>query len=156
MTVPPRDPVADELALRDLVNRYADAVSRHDARAVAELFVDDGEWEVAGYGNPRGHDAIAAFLASMLEGWTRMIHGLVSGRIVLDPTHHDRAHGRWYIVEFGQRADGVEVFFSGVYHDEYARDAGLWRFARRRYDSQFRRVGSEVTTSPFPADVDSA
>ena len=45
---------------------------------------------------------------------------------------------------------GDEVFFAGVYHDEYTRDGGVWRFARRRYHSLFRRTGDTVATSPFP------
>jgi ketosteroid isomerase-like protein len=153
MSAAPHDPVADELALRNLVNHYADAVSRQDAAGVALLFSADGEWEVIGHGHPKGRDEIAAFLSGLVTGWETIVHALLSGRVHLDPTDHDRASGRWYISEFGRRVDGTEVFFSGVYHDEYARDAGIWRFARRRYDSMFRRVGSTVTTSPFPADV---
>jgi len=149
------DPVATELALRDLVARYADAVSRQDPAAVAELFTPDGVWRVGGYGEPRGHAEITAFLAGLLDSWSTIVHALASGRVHLDPADPDRATGRWYITEFGQRTDGAEVFFAGVYHDEYVRDAGVWRFAQRRYDSMFRRVGSDLTTSPFPTDVPS-
>lgn len=145
-----RDPVADELTLRDLLARAADAITRRDVDAVAELFVADGEWVVSGYGEPRGRAAIRGFLSDLLHDWTVIVHALLSGRVHLDPVDPDRATGRWYVAEFGQRADGTEVFFSGVYHDTYVRDAGIWRFARRRYDSLFRRVGSTVSTSPFP------
>lgn len=147
------DPVIEELALRDLVARYADAVSRQDSAAVAECFAPDGVWQVAGYGEPRGRDEIVAFLDGLLGSWDVIVHALLSGRVHLDPTDHHRAAGRWYISEFGRRTDGTEVFFAGVYHDEYVRDAGLWRFGRRRYDSMFRRVGDQLTTSPFPADA---
>ena len=153
MSVVPYDPVTEELALRDLVHRYADAVSRCDSEAVAQCFTADGVWDVRGHGESQGRAEIAAFLDGLLDGWTTIVHALLSGRVHLDPTDHDRATGRWYIAEFGQRADGTEVHFAGVYHDEYVRDAGRWRFARRRYDSMFRRVGDELTTSPFPADV---
>lgn len=144
------DPVAEELAIRDLVHRYADAVSRQDSAAVAECFAPDGVWSVGGYGEPRGHAEIAAFLDGLLDSWDVIVHALLSGRVHLDPTDHDRATGRWYISEFGRRGDGTEVFFAGVYHDEYVRTGGLWHFGRRRYDSMFRRVGDTLTTSPFP------
>ena len=36
-------------------------------------------------------------------------------------------------------------------HDEYVRVAGGWRFARRRYDGMFARIGDQVTTTPFPS-----
>ena len=145
--------MTEELRLRDLVDRYADAVSRQDHAAVAELFTVDGVWDVRGHGEPGGRAEIAAFLGGLLEHWVTIVHALASGRVHLDPADPDRATGRWYITEFGQRADGTEVFFAGVYHDEYVRDAGVWRFARRRYDSMFRRVGPDLTTSPFPTDV---
>lgn len=147
------DPVTEELALRDLVHRSADAVSRQDSQAVADCFTADGTWDVRGHGTSQGRIEIAAFFDGLVDGWDTIVHALLSGRVHLDPTNHARATGRWYIAEFGQRADGTEVYFSGVYHDEYVRDAGLWRFGRRRYDSLFRRVGDTVTTSPFPEDV---
>jgi ketosteroid isomerase-like protein len=150
MTDAPRDPVAEELALRNLVARYADAISRQDSGTVAELFTADGEWVVTGHGEPRGHDEIVAFLDGLLTNWNGIVHALLSGRIHLDPADHDRASGRWYISEFGQLQSGDDVFFAGVYHDVYVRDAGLWRFARRQYNSLFRRTGDTVVTTPFP------
>ena len=78
------------------------------------------------------------------------MHALLSGTVTLDAADPFRATGRWYISEFGQMQSGDEVFFAGVYHDEYTRDGGVWRFARRRYDSLFRRTGAGVATSPFP------
>jgi len=147
------DAVAEELALRDLVHRYADAVSRRDSVAVAECFAADGVWSVGGYGEPRGRDEIVAFLDGLLGSWDVIVHALLSGRVHLDPTDRRRATGRWYISEFGRRTDGTEVFFAGVYHDVYGRDGDGWRFRHRRYDSMFRRVGDALTTSPFPADA---
>lgn len=148
-----RDRVAEELALRDLVARYADAVCRQDSHAVAECFTADGVWTVTGYGEPRGRTEIVAFLDGLLDGWEVIVHALLSGRVGIDPSDHDRATGRWYISELGRRRDGTDVLFAGVYHDEYVREGGSWRFGRRRYDSMFRRVGADVTTSPFPADA---
>lgn len=147
------DPIADELALRDLVSRFADAVTRRDGDSLAALFAVDGEWAVTGYGSPRGPEEIGRFIEGLLETWTVLVQGLLSGRIHLDPADHDRAAGRWYITEFGQRADGLDVVFAGVYHDTYVRVGGLWRFARRRYDSLYRNLDGAVTTIPFPADA---
>jgi ketosteroid isomerase-like protein len=145
-----RDRVGDELAVRSLVARYADAVTRMEADALRELFAPDGEWIVTGHGEPRGHDDIVAFLDGLLANWNGIVHALLSGTINFDATDPFRATGRWYIAEFGQMKSGDEVFFAGVYHDEYQRDAGAWRFARRRYDSLFRRAGGTVATTPFP------
>jgi ketosteroid isomerase-like protein len=153
VTAAPRDLVGEELALRNLVARYADAVTRKDSGGVAALLVPDGEWIVAGHGEPRGHAEIRAFLDGLLANWNGIVHALLSGQIHLDARDHDRATGRWYISEFGQLTNGDEVFFAGVYHDTYARDEGLWRFARREYHSLFRRTGAGVATSPFPGST---
>lgn len=147
---PASDPVATELAVRDLVHRYADAVCRMDVDAVAACFVDDSVWTVTGYGEPRGRAEIADFLRGLLGGWSVIVHALLSGRVAVDDPEPGRATGRWYISEFGLRADGTEVRFAGVYHDVYVRDGDGWRFRSRRYDSMFRAVGTEVAGSPFP------
>lgn len=149
-----RDAVADELAIRDLVNRHADATSRLDAAGVAENFTEDAEWLATQIGaGGRGRDDLRALFAKLLQGWNVLIQGLLSGHVRLDPAEPDRATGRWYIYEFGQRADGSNFLSSGVYHDEYVREGEAWRFARRRYDSMYSRRGDAVTTSPFPADA---
>lgn len=149
----PRDPVADELAIRDLVNHYADAASRRDPAGVASAFTADGEWEAAGLGHHRGRDALTPFFTRMLEGWNAFVQGLLSGRVVLDAADPDRATGRWYVLEIGQRANGSDFSVAGVYHDAYAREADAWRIARRRYDPLLSRRDDVVTASAFPADV---
>lgn len=42
----------DAVALRDLVDRYADAVDRRDARALRSVFADDGALWVQADGGP--------------------------------------------------------------------------------------------------------
>ena len=73
-----RDRVADELALRNLVARYADAVTRMEASALRDLFTPRGEWIVTGHGEPRGHDEIVAFLEGLLAKWSGIVHALLS------------------------------------------------------------------------------
>ncbi|MFM8303397.1 MAG: nuclear transport factor 2 family protein [Actinomycetota bacterium] len=152
MTPAPDDPVT-RLEVHDLLHRYADAVCRKASPEVAALFTGDGVWKVGGYGEPTGPAEITAFLDGLLEQWDTIVHALLSYRVHLDASDPDRATGRCYISEFGRRTDGTEVLFAGVYHDEYRREAGEWRFARRRYDSMFRRVGDDLSTSPFPPDA---
>lgn len=142
--------MSDDQALRDLVAAYADAVTRMDSRAVADLFTADGAWIVTGHGEPRGRAEIAAFLDRLLGTWNGIVHALLSGRVHVDATDPLRATGRWYISEFGQLQSGEEVFFAGVYHDHYVRDMGIWRFSRRQYNSLFRRTSAGITTTPFP------
>lgn len=155
MTDSRRDPVADELAIRDLVNRHAAATCRRDPVGVAGNFLADGVWESERLGRVRGREEMSAFFSGLLDGWNLLLQGLLSGHVDLDPVEPDRATGCWYIWEFGQSADGTDFVASGIYDDEYVRDSGRWWFARRRYGPLLRRTGEEVVISPFPADVPS-
>jgi hypothetical protein len=86
-----RDRVADELEIRKVVHRYADAASRRDAAAVATTFIADGQWQSPELGNYQGHDALVPFFTSMLQDWNAFIQGLLSGLVVFDATDSDRA-----------------------------------------------------------------
>src|SRR5581483_4682406 len=111
--------------------RYADASSRRDSGAVASTFTADAEWSSAAIGQFRGREALETFFAEMLSDWTAFIQALLSGVVVFDVVDPDRARGRWFVQETGQRSEGANLIVSGVYHDEYARDAGEWRINRR-------------------------
>ncbi len=101
--------VADETEIRSLVNRYADAASRRDPAGVASTFTDDGEWHAPELGRFEGRGAMVAFFTTMLDGWNFFLHGLQSGVIVVGADDPDRATGRWFVQETGQRADGTNV-----------------------------------------------
>ena len=148
-----RDELADELEIRDLVHRYADASSRRDPAGVASTFTSDGEWTAATLGHCQGRDALVSFFTRMLGDWNAFLQGLLSGLVILDATEPDRAKGRWFVQEIGQRSDGANLSVAGVYHDEYVRDAGAWRIIRRQYDPLLVRADDAVTALPFPTDV---
>jgi hypothetical protein len=96
---------------------------------------------------------MVAFFTSMLNGWNTFLQGLMSGVVVLDPTNADRAAGRWFVQEIGQRCEGDNLSVAGVYHDEYVREIGGCLIMRRRYDPLLRGVDGAVTALPFPTDV---
>jgi uncharacterized protein (TIGR02246 family) len=145
--------IADEHAIRALVHRYADAASRRDPLGVASNFTTDGEWHAPELGRFTGHDAMVSFFTAMLDGWNVFLQGLQSGVTVIDPTNPDRAKGRWFVQEVGQRCEGANLAIAGVYHDEYRREAGVWLIMRRRYDPLLRSADGAVTVLPFPTDV---
>ncbi len=145
--------IADELEIRSLVHRYADAASRRDPAAVASTFTHDGEWQAPELGRHKGRDAMIAFFTFMLDGWNVFLQGLQSGVVVLNAADADHATGRWFVQEVGQRAEGTNLIIAGVYHDEYRREAGVWLIMRRRYDPLLRSTDGAVTALPFPTDV---
>ena len=145
--------VADELEIRSLVHRYADAASRRDPLGVASTFTNHGEWHAPELGRHKGHDAMVTFFSAMLGGWNVFLQGLQSGVVVLDAADADHAAGRWFVQEVGQRSEGTNLTIAGVYHDEYRREAGAWLINRRRYDPLLRSVDGAVTVLPFPTDV---
>jgi uncharacterized protein (TIGR02246 family) len=145
--------IADELEIRSLAHRYADAASRRDPAAVARTFTNDGEWHAPELGRHKGRDAMIAFFTSMLDGWNVFLQGLQSGVVVFNAADADHAAGRWFVQEVGQRAEGTNLTIAGVYHDEYRREDGAWFINRRRYDPLLRSVDGAVTVLPFPTDL---
>jgi ketosteroid isomerase-like protein len=148
-----RDKVADELEIRDLAHRYADASSRRDSAGVASVFTSGAEWTSAAVGQFHGRDALEAFFTEMLGDWNAFFQALLSGVVVFDAADPDGARGRWFVQETGQRSEGANLIVSGVYHDEYVRDAGTWRINRRQYDPLLIRADDSVTALPYPIDV---
>jgi ketosteroid isomerase-like protein len=143
----------DEHEIRSLVHRYADAASRRDAAGVVSAFAPDSQWYSPPLGRFTGRDAMLSFFTAMLDGWKVFLQAMMSGIVVVDSANPDRAVGRWFVQESGQRAEGTDLIISGVYHDEYIRDAGAWLIAHRRYDALLRNTDGQVTTQPFPTDV---
>lgn len=145
--------MGDEQAIRSLVHRYADAASRRDPAGIAGTFTTDGVWYAPELGRFTGRAAMHSFFSSMLDGWNVFLQALMSGVIIVDASNPDRAVGRWFVQETGQRAEGTTLIISGVYHDEYIRETGAWRILHRRYDALLRNTDGQVTTRPFPTDV---
>ena len=120
--------VADELEIRALVARYADAVNARDEAAWAATWSDDGVWELMGQA-PSGRDAVVAFWRTAMGFFESVIQQVSEGSIVLDG---DTGTGRWTINEHGRTAKGDAMLMIGVYEDRYLRTADGWRFQHRK------------------------
>lgn len=120
--------VRDELAIRNLVARYADAVNRRDEAAWADTWAEAGEWSLLGRA-AQGREAARELLAEFLAGLSLVVQVPASGVVRVQG---DRATGRWTITEQGKLANGNAFLSLAAYDDEYERGAGEWRFASRR------------------------
>lgn len=135
---------ADELAIRGLIERYADAVNRGDAADWAALWSDDGVWELFGR-RIAGRQAVASAFEGAMGGFAFVFHLVHSAVIDVDG---DAARGRWTISEQLVDASGRPGMLLALYHDEYRRDRGEWRIARRRLEPLYQ--GPPDLSGPLP------
>jgi len=136
------NPLDDELALRNLMARYVDAVNRYDADAWIATWEEDAVWYLL---EPpaRGRDAILALWRQMMASFEC---ALMLPSSCLFEVAGDTASGHWYLHEYLRDRQGVATAVLSRYQDTYARRGGQWRFQTRRY--QFLYQG--------PADLSGA
>jgi len=126
------DPVADELAIRNLIARMAHTVDRGAVEDYAPLLAPDARW-VMPMGEPAvGPEAImdgvrsrrAAGSAGPGSG-TR--HTITTTLVEVD-RDSARAWSYWIYISTG---DAPRILMNGLYTDTFRRMAGRWVFAER-------------------------
>ena len=124
------------IALRDVVDRYADAVDRHDADALVGLFTDDGVLRVQADGGPVENEWTGSEVVRSLDviaGFNRTFHHV--GGCVFEATGEDRATGRVQCLAHHYERTGngpVDLVMMIRYHDVYVQRAAGWQIAERR------------------------
>ncbi|MEM7217643.1 MAG: nuclear transport factor 2 family protein [Pseudomonadota bacterium] len=139
-----------EHAIRNLANRYADAVNRRDADAWASSWAEDGVWALPGAEPATGRDAIVAlWLGAMgrFEFVAQLVH---NGTVAVSG---DTATARFYLTEHLQLAGGDAGMFNiGMYQDSLVRRDGQWLFAQRNYSVLYNDEGrGDMGGSAFAA-----
>jgi len=114
----------DRQELRDLTLRYCRAIDDSDWTALRGLFADQ-----AGVADASGGDEAVDQLRSVRSTYGRTIH-TTHGHLV-EFTDDDHATG---MVPSHAELDikGETVICAMRYYDDYVREAGGWRFARRQ------------------------
>ena len=123
----------DYIAIRQLAERYVDAVNRFDSDAWAACWAPDGEWETASV--TKGRDEIVARWNTVMASIPNVYMHVYSG--VIDDVTGDTASGRWYMGEFLNRSEGRSMN-SICYYDTYVRIDGEWRIRTRRFGALYR------------------
>jgi hypothetical protein len=124
------------VALRDLVDRYADAVDRREAHGLVDLFAPDGILLVQADGGPVESEWAGAEVTLSLDalaGFHRTFHHV--GGAVFEVTGEERATGRVHCLAHHYERTGngpIDLVMMIRYHDTYARHGGVWRFSERR------------------------
>ena len=119
----------DEIALRNLMGRYSDAVNRVDADAWIATWAEDAVWNLLG--NPvSGKDNILALWKQMMSSFE---FALMLPSTCLFEVDGDTASGHWYLTEYTRDPEGAASTVLSRYTDTYTRKEGQWLFQSRDY-----------------------
>ena len=131
-------PAEDRLAIRELLETYADAVTRCDAAAWGATWAEDAEWSLPDYpeiGTTSGREAIVAMWVEAMKHYPGIIFQAWPGSIEIDG---DRATVVSYTSEVYDQ-DGVTKRDRGVYHDMCVKENGQWLFQHRTFKNIHRQ-----------------
>jgi uncharacterized protein (TIGR02246 family) len=137
----------DELAIRNLLARYADAVCRRDADAWIDTWAPDCTWDLGRGRVTHGHDETLALWRNSIAKYPWVAQLPASGTVEPAGT---AIHGTWYVLELNHLADGSGVMHLGHYRDIYVRADGRWLFGVRRFHLIYRGAMDAGTVNPLP------
>jgi ketosteroid isomerase-like protein len=126
--------IAAELAIRNLVGQYADAVNRRDKDDWAKVWAEDGVWvlpDLMNTGDPKimkGRNNVVDVWYNTMQLFSFVMHIVYSGTI---DVQGDTATSRWYISENLIGTDGEHMTLFGVYNDENVKVEDKWLYKKR-------------------------
>jgi len=123
-------PMADRLAIRELIETYSDAVCRRDMVAWGATWTDDAVWGSRD-GALSGREAIVARCAKVLDGLGYIQFRALPGAIEVQG---DTAQARTYVHTTRTTASGELQIFEATYLDTLRRTPDGWRFSGRDID----------------------
>jgi ketosteroid isomerase-like protein len=122
--------IEDELALRNLMARYVDAVNRSDEKAWAATWAEDAVWNLLG--TPvSGRGNIVGLWQQMMGSFE---FALMMPNSCLFDVDGDTASGHWYLHEYTRDAEGTGTTILSRYLDTYIKQDGEWLFQSRDYN----------------------
>lgn len=139
-------PVADELAIRNLLARYGDAVVRRDPDAWIDTWAPDCTWDLGRGRVTHGHDETLTLWRTSIAKYPWVAQLPASGFVELVD---GVVHGTWYVLELNHVEDGSGVLHLGHYRDTYTQVDGEWRFATRRFHLVYRGAMDAGTVRPL-------
>ena len=131
-------PYEDRLAIRELLDTYADAVNRRDAKVWGETWAENAEWSLPDYpeiGTTRGREAIVAMWVEAMKAYPGIMFHAWPGAIAVEG---DKAVMRSYTAEVYDR-DGRTMRDRGLYADTCVKIDGRWVFKSRSFRNIHRQ-----------------
>jgi hypothetical protein len=142
--------LADQTAVKELIARYSDAITRRDFDFVSTLFTANAVWRAeAPFEMQLEGPAIAQVLSQALAPFEMVMQSPLSSVIEING---DRAQARTIIYEMGALAPGADSAFGpfkqyGLYEDAMQRSGGRWQFVSRRFHTLYREDAPHAGTA---------
>lgn len=136
-------PAEDRLEIRELLDIYADAVTRCDAEAWGACWAEDSEWSMPDYpefGTTKGRDAIIAMWIEAMKQFPGLMFEAWPGSIEIDG---DRAVVKSYTAEVYDQ-NGIVKRDRGAYDDVCVKVNGKWLFKSRSFRNIHRQEGPKA------------
>ncbi len=137
--------IEDDLEIRNLVSRYADAVCRRDPDQWIGTWAEDSRWELGGGRETVGREATLNLWTKAIARYPWVAQLVMNGIVEVDG---DTASGSWYILELNHLENGDGVMHAGNYEDTYTRTTEGWRFASRRFHLVYKGAMDPGTVVP--------
>ena len=122
-------PIEDRVAIRELIDVYADATNLRNAELWGSLFAEDARWEMPDfpeYGDTVGRAAIVAKWAAAVADHDGLVYIATPGAIEVE---RERAKARLYTSEVYTAKDGTTVRRRGRYDEVLVKRDGRWLIA---------------------------
>jgi uncharacterized protein (TIGR02246 family) len=126
-------PVADRLAIRELVESYNSAVIEINPQKWISHWAKDGVWNLGG-GDIEGKDAI---LEHWLSAMAPYKYAAMFSQPVFIQVDGDEAQAQWHTNERLQLPTGDQMLVIGRYNDRYKRLKEGWKIKSRHYSVVF-------------------
>lgn len=122
----------DKFAIEELIGRYNQAIDQGRFEDFLNCWCEDGVFD--GLGGPYvGKPAIKKFTDSYDERYRLRLNGLKHFTVnIVSTVDGDRARSASHLQLVTTGAKGAHILFTGRYEDELRREAGAWRFTRRK------------------------
>jgi uncharacterized protein (TIGR02246 family) len=130
-------PIEDRLAIRELMDIYADAVNQRDAELWGSTWAEGSSWKlpvIPGMENIAGKENIVAAWNAGMAMFPFIFMSISVGDIQVDG---DTATARAYTTEVGTTLDGTEIRPRGQYDDKLIKVDGEWLFIERIFNSLY-------------------
>jgi len=127
----------DRLAIRELMDVYADAVNQRDTALWASTWAEGSSWKlpvIPGMENVSGKENIVTAWQAGMAMFPFIFMSISVGFIRVDG---DAATARCYTTEVGTTLDGTEIRPRGQYDDKLVKIDGQWFFSERIFNSLY-------------------